>query len=74
MDPFRLTFTTLLARKSWVIVFVAAILLPIVLPYFTPYEANLTLLGLSPHSMQKVSQRLDFCLISSVLLRGVGVN
>lgn len=44
MDLFRLTVTTLIARKAWLIVLLAAILLPLVLPYFTPYEANIRLL------------------------------
>ncbi len=44
MDPFRLTLTTLFARKSWVLVFLLAVALPIVLPYFTPWEANTKLL------------------------------
>lgn len=44
MDLFRLTVTTLLARKAWVIVLLAAIAVPLALPYFTPYEANIKLL------------------------------
>jgi len=44
MDLFRLTLTTLVARKSWVLVMVLAVLLPVVLPYFTPWEATTKLL------------------------------
>ena len=44
MDLFRLTLTTLLARKSWVVVMVAAILVPITFPLFVPYEGNAKLL------------------------------
>jgi len=44
MDLFRLTVITLVARKAWVLVFLAAAAAPLVLPYFTPYEANIRLL------------------------------
>ena len=44
MDLFRLTVTTLIARKAWAIVLLVAITLPLVLPYFTTYEANVKLL------------------------------
>ena len=44
MDLFKLTFSTLLARKMWVVVLVAAVVTPIVFPLFTPHETNTTLL------------------------------
>lgn len=44
MDLFRLTFSTLLARKMWVVALLSAIVMPIVFPYFAPYETNVKLL------------------------------
>ena len=44
MELFKLTLRTLIARKAWVVVLLAAVLLPLVLPYFTPYEASIKLL------------------------------
>ncbi len=44
MDLFRLTLSTLIARKMWIVVFLSALLLPMVLPYFVPYETNVKLL------------------------------
>lgn len=44
MDLFRLTITTLIARKLWVAIFLLALLVPVILPYFTPWEANAKLL------------------------------
>lgn len=44
MRPFKLTATTLFARKGWILALVAAIGLPLTLPYLTPWEANVKLL------------------------------
>jgi len=44
MDLFRLTFSTLLARKMWVVVLLAAVAMPLVFPYFTPHETKTSLL------------------------------
>ena len=44
MDLFKLTFTTIMTRKLWVAMLLLAVLLPIVLPYFTPWEATKKLL------------------------------
>lgn len=44
MDLFRLTLSTLLARKMWVVVLLAAILIPLVFPLFVPYETATKLL------------------------------
>ncbi|MDE0597158.1 MAG: hypothetical protein ABGZ49_13795 [Akkermansiaceae bacterium] len=44
MDLFRLTLSTLIARKMWVVVLLAAIFTPIVFPYFTPHETATKLL------------------------------
>jgi hypothetical protein len=44
MKLFKLTVTTLFARKTWVLAILAAIVLPFVLPYLTPYEGNVQLL------------------------------
>lgn len=44
MDLFRLTISTLLARKMWVVILLVAIITPIVFPLFTPYETNASLL------------------------------
>ena len=44
MDLFRLTFSTLLARKMWVVVLLAAVGIPIVFPLFTPHETNTKLI------------------------------
>ena len=44
MLPFRLTLTTLVARKSWIFVFFTAILLPLTLPYLTTWESDYSLL------------------------------
>ena len=44
MDLFKLTLSTLIARKMWFVVLVAAIVTPIVFPLFTPHETNTTLI------------------------------
>ena len=44
MDLFRLTISTLMARRMWVVVLLVAIITPIVFPLFTPYETNTALL------------------------------
>ena len=44
MDLFRLTISTLMARRMWVVVLLVAIITPIVFPLFTPHETNTTLL------------------------------
>ena len=43
MDLFRLTFSTLLARKMWVVVLLAAVAMPRVFPYFTPHATKTSL-------------------------------
>ena len=44
MRPFKLTMTTLFARKGWILAWTAALGLPLTLPYLTPWEANVKLL------------------------------
>ena len=44
MDLFRLTISTLMARRMWVVVLLVAVITPIVFPLFTPHETNTTLL------------------------------
>ena len=44
MRPFKLTMTTLFARKAWILAWMAALVLPLVLPYITPWEANVKLI------------------------------
>lgn len=44
MRPFKLTMTTLFARKGWILAWAAAVGLPLALPYLTPWEANVKLL------------------------------
>lgn len=44
MDLFKLTFFTLVARKMWVVVLLAAVAIPMVFPLFVPHETNTKLL------------------------------
>lgn len=44
MILFRLTLSTIKVRKTWVIVFLLALILPFVLPQLTPWEANVKLI------------------------------
>jgi len=44
MPLFRLTALTLFVRKAWVVALLAAILVPLVMPYFTPVETQARLL------------------------------
>jgi hypothetical protein len=44
MDLFRLTFTTLIARKVWVVAILAAVLFPLVAPHLVPAETNTKLI------------------------------
>ena len=44
MDLFKLTVSTLLARKMWVVAMFAAIITPLIFPLFTPHETNTMLL------------------------------
>jgi len=44
MQLYKLTLATIIQRKIWVVALLCVVLLPIVLPYFTPYESNPTLL------------------------------
>ncbi len=44
MQLYRLTFSTILQRKVWLIALLCAGLLPMILPYLTPYESNSTLI------------------------------
>jgi len=44
MQLYKLTFTTIVQRKVWLIALLCIGLLPFVLPYMTPYESNPTLL------------------------------
>lgn len=44
MDLFRLTFSTLLARKVWVVAILASVAIPLIGPYLVPYETNTKLM------------------------------
>lgn len=44
MQLYRLTLATIIQRKFWMVAFLCVLLLPIVLPYLTPYESNPTLI------------------------------
>ena len=44
MQLYKLTLATIIQRKIWVIALLCVVLLPIVLPYLTPYESNPTLI------------------------------
>lgn len=44
MQLYRLTLATIIQRKFWIVAFLGVLLLPIVLPYLTPYESNPTLI------------------------------
>ena len=45
MQLYRLTLATMLQRKVWIIAFLCALIMPIVLPYLTPHESNPTLVA-----------------------------
>ena len=44
MQLYRLTIATIFQRKVWLIALLCAGLLPLILPYLTPYETNPTLI------------------------------
>lgn len=44
MQVYRLTLATIFQRKVWIIAFLCVLVLPLVLPYLTPYESNPTLI------------------------------
>lgn len=44
MQLYRLTLATIFQRKVWIVAFLSVLLLPVVLPYLTPYESNPTLI------------------------------
>jgi hypothetical protein len=44
MHLYKLTLVTILQRKVWLIAFLCAGVLPLILPYLTPYESNPTLI------------------------------
>jgi len=43
MQLYRLTLATIFQRKIWVVAFLSVLVLPVVLPYLTPYETNPTI-------------------------------
>lgn len=44
MQLYRLTLATILQRKVWIVAFLSVLVLPIILPYLTPYESSPTLI------------------------------
>ncbi|BDS08492.1 hypothetical protein NT6N_35320 [Oceaniferula spumae] len=44
MQLFRLTLATIFQRKVWIVAVLSVLVLPLVLPYLTPYESNPTLI------------------------------
>ncbi|MBK1854440.1 hypothetical protein JO972_05695 [Verrucomicrobiaceae bacterium 5K15] len=43
MQLYRLTLATIFQRKVWIVALLSVLLLPVILPYLTPYESNPTL-------------------------------